>query len=65
MRNAYVVTMRRYGDREKHSYIIGVFTNEWRATVAGSTEENMRGGKYSADIEKFRLNEVPEIVEDI
>ena len=25
----YVVEMLRWGDREKHSYVIGVFSNEW------------------------------------
>lgn len=65
MRYAYVVTMRKDGDAEKHSYIIGVYTNYENALVVGSQEEVDRYGKYKAVIEKFGLNEVPEIVEDI
>ena len=57
MRYVYVVTMRRYGDREKHSYIIGVFTARQSAIINGGAEELMRGGKYTADIERFLLNQ--------
>jgi hypothetical protein len=63
-KKVYVVTMRRYGDREKHSYVIGVFDNKQSAVIAGGIEEMYRAGKYSADIEKFKINEMPEIVKD-
>jgi hypothetical protein len=62
--NAYVVTMRRYGDREKHSYVIGVFSTKQSAIIAGGLEEMYRAYKYKADIEKFKINEMPEIVKD-
>jgi len=63
-KKAYVVTMRRYGDREKHSYVIGVFDNKQSAVIAGGIEEMYRADKYSADIETFKINEMPEIVKD-
>jgi hypothetical protein len=63
-KSVYVVTMRRYGDREKHSYIIGVFTHKQSAIIAGGLEELYRANKYVADIEKFRVDGMPTIVED-
>ena len=49
----YVVTMYRYGDREKHSYVLGVFSNENTAHEWGDKEKDYRGGKYEAEIIKF------------
>lgn len=58
-KKVYVVTMRRYGDREKHSYVIGVFDNKQRAIIVGGVEEMYRAGKYTADIEKFKIDQMP------
>jgi len=46
----YVVTMYRYGSREKHSYVLGVFTNAVVATRNCAAEEDWRGGKYVGEI---------------
>ena len=50
MKTIYVVTMYRFGDMEKHSYVQGVFTKKAQAQKAGIAEEYYRGGKYIADI---------------
>jgi len=52
----YVVTMYRWGDREKHSYVIGVFDDLQKATDAGIFEETYRGKKYQFNIKEFELN---------
>jgi hypothetical protein len=52
----YVVTMYRYGDREKHSYVLGVFSNENIAHECGEKEKEYRGGKYEFEIIRFCVN---------
>ncbi len=52
----YVVTMYRWGDREKHSYVIGVFDDEDKAIGAGVKEEQYRDGKYKAEVLGFTVN---------
>jgi len=43
----FVVTMYRWGDRENHSYVLGVFTTKENAEKAGEAERQYRGGsKY-------------------
>jgi len=49
-RLVYVVTMYRYGDHEKHSYVLGVYSTRENANHWGSMEENYRGGKYKYEI---------------
>jgi DnaJ-class molecular chaperone len=53
MKSFYVVTMYRYQDREKHSYVIGLFDKFEDALRAGVHEELDRGGKYSPEILEF------------
>jgi len=48
--------MRRWGDREKHSYVIGVFDDLIQAKDVGELEKTYRGGKYKPDIKDFVLN---------
>ena len=52
----YIVHMLRYGNRENHSYVLGVFDNKNKAKSAGAAEEAYRGGKYEPDIVKCVLN---------
>jgi hypothetical protein len=49
--------MYRWGDRESHSYVIGVFTKKQKALDEGEKEEEWRGGKYSAEVLEFSPNE--------
>lgn len=52
----YVVTMYRYGDREKHSYVTGVFSDKAQAIKWGVDEEIFRGGKYKPEVVGFVLD---------
>lgn len=45
----WIVTMYRYGDHEKHSYVLGVFSSFEQALKSGNDEEEMRGGKYKSE----------------
>ena len=53
----YVVEMLRYGDREKHSYVIGVFAQRWQARQCGEIEKSWRGGKYEYEVKSIVLND--------
>lgn len=54
----YVVNMRRWGDRESHSYLLGVFSSKHKAQMAGEKEWEDRGcGKYIPDIKEVKINE--------
>lgn len=55
--NIYVVYMYRWGDRECHSYVLGVYNKKNKAIEAARDEEHYRGGKYTAEcIEYKRIN---------
>ena len=56
----YVVEMLRWGDRENHSYVIGVYSTETLATLAGEAEKSWRGGKYEYAISLYTLDYIPE-----
>jgi len=49
--------MYRYGDKELHSYIQGIFTDLQCAKDAGTAEEYWRGGKYKAAVTCWKLDE--------
>lgn len=53
----YVTTMYRWADREKHSYVVGVYDNETLALKIAESEEMDRGGKYSAEVLRMVMNE--------
>ena len=54
----YVVTMYRYGSRERHSYVLGVFTKKTKAEKAETKEQEYRGStKYYPEILECPLNE--------
>lgn len=47
----YVVTMYRWGDRECHSYVLGVFSTKTKACKAAQAEKDFRGGnKYYPEV---------------
>ena len=52
----YTVIMYRYADREKHSYVIGVYSNPDKAMNIGLIEESWRGGKYTCEVLGFDLD---------
>lgn len=49
----YVVTMYRWGDRECHSYVLGVYNKKLKAIDAGIDEAHSRGGKYAPECIEF------------
>jgi hypothetical protein len=56
-RTLYVVEMLRWGDREQHSYVIGVFDSEYDAKQCGEIEKSWRGGKYEYEVKSIALND--------
>lgn len=57
MSKVWVVEMLRWGEREMHSYVIGVFSSEDAAIEAGKEHRDYRGGKYEAEVSEFTLDE--------
>ena len=56
MKLVYVVTMYRCGNREKHSYVVGVYSSKDSAIEAARCEDGCRGGKYAAEVLSFPLD---------
>lgn len=47
----------RFGDRERHSYLVGVYSTRTRAKRAAKQEETVRGGnKYRCEIIEIELD---------
>lgn len=53
----YTVTAYRYGCRESHSYVVGVYNKKQKAINAAETEQDYRGGKYECEILEWNINE--------
>jgi hypothetical protein len=58
MSKLYTVQMNRWGDCEKHSYNIGIFSSEENAQLAGEAEVTWRAQKYDYKIYSFELDEI-------
>jgi hypothetical protein len=56
----YVVEALRFGDREKHSYVVGVYSKKEYAEAAAESEMDWRGGKYECVVTEYGLDEVHE-----
>jgi len=52
----YTVHAYRWGDRECHSYTVGVFGKKNAALKAAETEEDYRGGKYECEVLEWALD---------
>lgn len=47
----------RFGDRERHSYLVGVYSTSAKAKIAAKHEEAMRGGnKYKCEIIEIEID---------
>lgn len=55
----YVVEMLRWGERDNHSYVIGVFDTHEAAEHAGEVHKVWRGQKYEYSITRHELNSGP------
>ncbi len=53
----YIVIMHRYGEREAHTYIKGIYKNKENAIKVGKEEEMCRDGKYDSVIREEIVNE--------
>lgn len=49
-RNIYTVHAYRWGDRELHSYLVGVYTKKQAALKVAREEAEWRGGKYECEV---------------
>jgi hypothetical protein len=56
MKLVYVVTMYRWGNREKHSYVVGVYSSYESAIETAKLEVSSRGGKYEAEVLRIPLD---------
>ena len=52
----YIVEALRFGNREKHSYVVGVWDNFAAAKTAADDHAAYRGGKYVCEISCCTLN---------
>lgn len=48
----YIVTAYRWGERENHSYPLGVFTKKSKAIKCADEHTEYRGRKYGCFVEK-------------
>lgn len=52
----YTVHAYRWGDRECHSYSVGVYSKKCAALKAAETESDYRGGKYKCEVLEWTLD---------
>ena len=52
MDTVYTVIAYRFGDKERYSYLVGVFEDECKALEAADKESDWRGGKYGCEVLK-------------
>ena len=53
----WVVEALRWGTRENHSYVVGIYKTRTLAMKVAKAEEVWRGGKYICNITEFTLDE--------
>lgn len=53
----YIVEALRWGDRESHSYIVGLYSELDRAKAAADAHSEYRGGKYSCQVFQCAVDE--------
>ena len=52
----YILEMLRWGEDDTHHYIVGAYTTEQAAILAGEIEKSWRGGKYEPNIVYIPIN---------
>lgn len=52
----YTVHAYRWGDRELHSYTVGVYSKKAAALKAAEAETEYRGGKYECEVIEFEVD---------
>lgn len=58
MTTVYTVHAYRWGDRQRHSYTVGVFADEGSALQAAIEEEDLRGWKYVCEVLQMTIGTV-------
>lgn len=53
----YAVIARRFGDMEKHSYLVGVYNDYDLAVESAECETTWRGGKYKCYVHKCNIKD--------
>ncbi len=53
--DVYTVHAHRWGKRDNHSYIVGVYPKKAAAIKAAEAEEEYRGGKYACEVLEWSL----------
>lgn len=57
LKTVYNVHAYRFGNRDDHSYLVGVFTSKEKALAAAEAEFDYRGHKYYCEVLETTLNE--------
>lgn len=52
----YIVNAYKWGDREGHSYTVGVYQKKHKAQQVADSHCDYRGGKYACVVEKTFIN---------
>jgi len=52
----YVVEALRWGDRENHSYVVGVYSDFSLAKSAADAHSEYRGGKYECQVHQSEID---------
>ncbi len=53
----YVVTAYRWGRKENHSYVLGVFSKKAKAIKVADSHRDYRGGKYDCVVDECILDD--------
>ena len=65
----YTIHAYRWGDRECHSYSVGVHLSEEQALKQAEHEEDYRGGKYKCEVLEWNLgyegNQPPKVIMEL
>lgn len=56
----FTVTAYRFGMREKHSYVVGVFSKKAKAIKCADDHTAYRGRKYGCDVDVCKLDHYSE-----
>ena len=54
----YTVHAYRFGDRELHSYSVGVYSDQRDALSDAEAEREYRGGKYECEVLEWELGNI-------
>jgi hypothetical protein len=56
MEKVYIITSYRWGERDNHSYNVGILTNKEKSIKLAKKHAEVRGIKYECVVEEWYLN---------